>query len=74
MTVKSIVPHSIIRNSAFCFICLTVVESESRHDFKTCKCNNLSVDGGKDYIKRSVRLFTHGINKLPTFMDLSQLS
>jgi hypothetical protein len=24
-----------------------------RHDFVTCKCGRVSVDGGKDYLKRS---------------------
>jgi len=29
--------------------------SKHRHDFVTCSCGNLHVDGGKDYIKRGVR-------------------
>jgi tRNA(Ile2) C34 agmatinyltransferase TiaS len=43
----------IIRNSAHCDMCNEEVESKFRHDFRSCSCNNISVDGGKDYIKRS---------------------
>lgn len=42
----------VIVNKAKCLICNEVIESTSRHDFKTCKCGNLSVDGGTDYIRR----------------------
>ena len=44
----------ILRNRAKCLICGEILESRHRHDFKTCNCGNLSVDGGKDYIKRCV--------------------
>jgi hypothetical protein len=42
----------IIRNSAICLKCKTEIESKGRWDFKSCICGNLSVDGGKSYIKR----------------------
>lgn len=45
----------ITRNSARCLICDDEVESRQRHDFVTCSCGNLSVDGGKDYIRRAVK-------------------
>lgn len=48
----------ILRNRARCLECGDVVESKTRHDFKTCSCGNLSVDGGHDYLKRSAREFT----------------
>jgi tRNA(Ile2) C34 agmatinyltransferase TiaS len=41
------------RNRAKCTRCNTVVESKHKHDFVTCKCGNLSVDGGLDYKKRT---------------------
>ena len=44
----------IIKNSAMCLLCYEEIESKNRHDFVSCKCNNISVDGGKEYIKRSV--------------------
>ena len=46
---------AILRNSAFCEECKVEVESKSRHDFATCKCGNISVDGGHSYIRRAVR-------------------
>ena len=40
-------------NKVRCLKCEDVIESTHRHDFVTCKCGNVSVDGGKDYLKRS---------------------
>ena len=45
--------HKILVNKAKCLECGEVIDSRHRHDFVTCKCGNLSVDGGKDYLKRS---------------------
>jgi len=42
----------IIRNSARCNHCHDHLESRHVHDFVTCKCGKLSVDGGRDYLKR----------------------
>ena len=42
----------IIRNSIKCKSCLDEIVSEYRHDFVTCKCGKVSVDGGKDYLRR----------------------
>lgn len=42
----------ILKNAAYCSICDTEIESKGRWDFKSCKCGNLSVDGGKAYIRR----------------------
>ena len=41
-------------NKAQCLICGDVIESVNRHDYNTCKCGNVAVDGGKEYIKRGV--------------------
>jgi hypothetical protein len=44
---------TIIVNSAQCLICGIILTSNSVHDFKSCECpNQMSVDGGKSYIKR----------------------
>lgn len=40
------------RNRARCKKCGTVVESLHRHDFVTCACGAISVDGGTDYMRR----------------------
>ena len=45
----------ILRNSAKCLSCKEEIESRHRHDYVSCSCGNVSVDGGKDYLKRSVR-------------------
>jgi hypothetical protein len=42
----------IIKNAAKCLKCGETIESKHRHDFVSCSCGNLFVDGGKDYIRR----------------------
>jgi len=44
---------SIILNSVQCLDCKDYIRSERRHDFKTCSCGAVSVDGGTAYLKRS---------------------
>lgn len=41
------------RNRAKCKKCGDIIESKYRHDFVTCKCGAISVDGGEDYIRRA---------------------
>lgn len=45
------------KNKAQCLKCKDIVESKSRWDMQTCRCGNLSVDGGNDYHKRSAKDF-----------------
>jgi hypothetical protein len=45
--------EKIIRNSARCKKCKDEIESVHRHDFVTCKCGAISVDGGKAYLRRA---------------------
>jgi len=47
-------PKGILENKAQCLTCKDILVSSTRHDFKKCTCGNLCVDGGKDYIKRSL--------------------
>ena len=42
----------ILRNKAKCRACGSVIESKHRHDFVSCKCGSIAVDGGKDYLRR----------------------
>ena len=42
----------IIRNAIQCKNCGDVIESTYRHEFKTCSCGKVSVDGGHDYLRR----------------------
>ena len=46
--------RNVIRNAAKCLACGVIVESRHRHDFKTCDCGNLSVDGGHSYLRTVV--------------------
>ena len=47
--------YKILSNKAQCLICKDIIESKYRHDFVRCTCKNISVDGGRDYIKRGFR-------------------
>ena len=42
----------IICNQARCKKCDTLIISHHDHDFKSCKCGSLSVDGGNSYTRR----------------------
>lgn len=42
----------IIRNAIKCNTCGDIIESVYTHDFKTCSCGRVSVDGGHDYLRR----------------------
>ena len=44
--------RKIKRNAARCNHCGDVIESTYRHDFVTCSCGKVSVDGGHDYLRR----------------------
>ncbi|MGN0115087.1 MAG: hypothetical protein ACI396_07140 [Acutalibacteraceae bacterium] len=42
----------ILVNKIRCKKCNDIIESKSVHDFKTCKCGAVSVDGGNCYLRR----------------------
>lgn len=48
-------------NKAQCKLCKDIIESTHRHDFVRCKCGEIFVDGGKDYLKRGARDFNNVI-------------
>ena len=54
----------IVKNRARCINCGDVIESTSTHDIKSCSCGSVTVDGGKDYIRR-------GFKKIEDLEDLS---
>lgn len=41
----------LIRSIYQCNECEDIIESKHRHDFVTCQCGNLSIDGGLDYAR-----------------------
>lgn len=42
----------IVQNSVICAKCDDFIVSKHRHDFVTCKCGAISVDGGQEYLRR----------------------
>lgn len=42
----------ILCNQVACLSCGDKPYSENRHDFKSCNCGIISVDGGMDYLRR----------------------
>lgn len=44
--------RKIKRNAIKCNHCGDIIESTHVHDFKTCSCGTVSVDGGKEYLRR----------------------
>ena len=43
---------TIIQNESECRKCGDIIWSGNRHDFRTCSCSAISVDGGMAYIRR----------------------
>jgi hypothetical protein len=54
--------QSILRNSAYCVLCETHIYSTYRHDFVSCGCGNIFVDGGYDYAR-------HGFDNASAYKD-----
>ena len=50
----------IIQNAVICNKCDDFIFSKHRHDFVTCKCGAISVDGGQAYLRR-----VGGLGKTP---------
>ena len=44
-----------MRNRAKCKICKEIIESFHRHDYVTCSCGEISIDGGQDQYGASSR-------------------
>jgi hypothetical protein len=60
-------------NAATCKICGEHIRSKNRHDYVTCKCGNLSVDGGSWYAKRGFRKSIDSfINDIVYFSDVKE--
>jgi len=49
---KEIGAGDIRLNRAKCKKCGDIITSDHRHDFKSCKCGAISVDGGSWYFRR----------------------
>ena len=42
----------IVQNAVSCLNCGDFIFSKHRHDFVTCTCGTISVDGGQEYLRR----------------------
>lgn len=58
----------IIRNAIQCTKCGDIIESTHVHDYKTCSCGSVSIDGGLLYLRRG------SVNGRDGFIDLSEFS
>ena len=54
--------RKLLRNRAQCGWCNDIIESTYRHDFVTCKCGGLFVDGGHDYARTGGEALEDSIN------------
>lgn len=43
----------ILKNSAMCGDCWQEIVSRHKHDYITCHCGQVSIDGGSSYLKRN---------------------
>lgn len=50
-----------MRNRAKCRRCDDIIESTHRHDFVTCKCGEIAVDGGQAYFRAAAKNFENFI-------------
>ena len=47
--------QKIIVNRIRCRVCGDIIESRYTHEFVTCSCGRVSVDGGHEYLRRVCR-------------------
>jgi Zn finger protein HypA/HybF involved in hydrogenase expression len=64
--IENMLRKKIVTNKIRCNNCGQVIESKHRHDFVTCECGAVSVDGGKEYLKRTFK-------KSDSYEDLSEV-
>lgn len=53
----------IVQNAVICNKCDDFIVSKHRHDFVTCKCGNIAVDGGQEYLRR--------VGTMKSYVDMS---
>lgn len=61
------VRERIIKNAVKCLKCGDVIESHYQHDFVSCSCGNIFVDGGHAYRRMGGAALNDG-----SYLDLSQ--
>ena len=63
--------QKIISNKARCRLCGDIVESKHRHDWQTCSCGAIFVDGGHEYLRRGAKNF-EDLEELSEFEDVDE--
>lgn len=58
---EAVIEPKIVRNAAQCKLCGDVIESTYRHDFVSCSCGEIFVDGGLDYLRAGAKDFNNFI-------------
>lgn len=61
----------IVQNAVTCNKCGEFIVSKHRHDFVTCHCGTISVDGGQAYLRRVGGLDRKMPDGRPVYTDLS---
>lgn len=64
----------LVKNVIMCNHCNDIIESKYTHDFKTCKCGTVSVDGGLAYAKRCFKNSTNDFTDLSVWKDIKDLT
>jgi hypothetical protein len=59
-------------NAAKCHNCNWFVRSRNRHDMRSCRCGNVSVDGGSHYAKRSYKSRAEYTDIIVVFDDVKK--
>ena len=65
--------QKIISNKAKCRLCGDIVESKHRHDWQTCSCGAIFIDGGHEYLRRGAKNF-EDLEELSEFEDVEEES
>lgn len=63
----------IVANKARCRLCGDIIESKNRHDWQTCSCGAIFVDGGHMYLRRGAKNF-EDLEELSEFEDVEEES
>lgn len=68
-----------MKNKAKCKLCNDIIESFHRYDFVTCKCGEISVDGGQDTFRcifknkeNFLRIDDEGNTIVPKFIEKNE--
>lgn len=61
--------NHIKHNKLACRLCGDIIESTHRHDFKYCKCGEIGIDGGREYIRCGANNINNVINMVEYYSE-----